>query len=333
MFVPHIGCPCRCSFCNQHEITGQAEAITPEKVHQAVKQAKNRIEKDAQSVEIAFFGGSFTAIEKSYRLALLEAAQREVQAYGLGGIRISTRPDKIDVPILNTLKSYGVTAIELGAQSLCEEVLKANRRGHTAAQVVTAAKLIQSAGFELGLQMMTGLYQDTSEKAMQTAEKIIALKPDTVRIYPTLLFENTYLYELWQKGEYTPQSLEEAVSLCADLIPLFEKNGIRIIRVGLHAEAEMQGKYVAGPFHAAFKELCLSRIFYQRLWAALHEKIVKTGKIKYTVKVNPKMFSVAVGQKKENQRKLREQGFQIGFEQDSAVALGDFKLTVQPMEE
>ncbi|WP_242964975.1 elongator complex protein 3 [Scatolibacter rhodanostii] len=330
--MPHVGCPCHCSFCNQREITGQTNLISGEDVHHAVLQAQGRIVQEPESVEIAFFGGSFTAIRREYMLSLLEAAYEDVTRFRLKGIRVSTRPDAINGEILSLLKKHGVTAIELGAQSLSNEVLVANRRGHTAKQVEEAAVMIQEFGFELGLQMMTGLYQDTPEKALETAQKIIQLKPDTVRIYPTLLFKDTYLYELWQKNEYTPQGLEEAVKLCAKLIPTFEQAEIKVIRVGLHAEGEMQKKCVAGPFHPAFKELCLSQIFYERLIADLQENLVKTGEIQYTIKVNPKYLSVAAGQKKSNEIDLKKEGFTVQFVQDSAVAVGEYLLETQHSE-
>ncbi len=291
-----------------------------------MQKAANSIAENPQAVQIAFFGGSFTAINREYMISLLHAADKEVKAYGLGGIRISTRPDKIDEEILTLLKRYGVTAIELGAQSLCDEVLRANRRGHTAEDICRAAAQINAFGFELGLQMMTGLYQDTEERAIETARKMIAVAPKTVRIYPTLLFADTYLYELWQAGKYQPQTLEEAVSLCAALIPLFEKAGIRVIRTGLHADAEMQGKYVAGPFHPAFKELCLSRIFYQKVLSAMRENVAKTEQTRYTIKVNPKFFSAAVGPKKQNIAFWENEGFFIEMQQDNTVKPGDFLL-------
>ncbi|MBQ3903792.1 MAG: radical SAM protein, partial [Eubacterium sp.] len=201
IFVPHNGCPQQCSFCNQKTITGQAYQPTAKDVDEAVQKA---LRKKGYKFEIAFFGGSFTAIDRAYMTELLDAAEPYVKSGAVSGIRISTRPDYIDDEILTLLKSKGVTAIELGAQSMDDEVLSANLRGHTAADVVNASKLIKSYGFELGLQMMTGLYLDTDEKDIETARKIIELKPETVRIYPTVVLKGTYLEELYDGKAYRP---------------------------------------------------------------------------------------------------------------------------------
>ncbi len=180
-----------------------------------------------QNAEIAFFGGSFTAIDPDYRLALLKTAHAACETYGFAGIRCSTRPDAIDDERLTVLKQYGVTAIELGAQSMDGEVLLLNRRGHTAKDVENAARLIRAYGFELGLQMMTGLPGDSDAKAMKTVKRLLALKPNTMRIYPTIVLENTPLCDLYRAGKYTPQTLEDAVSLCAKLIPMIEQRGVK----------------------------------------------------------------------------------------------------------
>ena len=201
----------------------------------AAKQMGERV----QNAEIAFFGGSFTAIDPDYRLALLKTAHAVCETYGFAGIRCSTRPDAIDDERLTVLKQYGVTAIELGAQSMDGEVLLLNRRGHTAKDVENAARLIRAYGFELGLQMMTRLPGDSDAKAMKTVERLLALKPNTMRIYPTIVLENTPLCDLYRAGKYTPQTLEDAVSLCAKLIPMIEQRGVKLIRVGLHASEEL----------------------------------------------------------------------------------------------
>ena len=225
IFVPHLGCPCQCSFCNQKTITGQANQPTPQDVDKAVKTA---LKSKGFDYEIAFFGGSFTAIDREYMISLLKAANKYIKSNEVKGIRISTRPDCIDEEILDLLKEYGVTSIELGAQSMDDEVLLANRRGHTAKDVENASELIKSYGFELGLQMMTGLYKDSEEKAIKTAEKIIALSPQTVRIYPTVVLKGTYLADLYLSGEYKPLNADESAQLCAKLVLLFEKNNIKI---------------------------------------------------------------------------------------------------------
>ncbi|MDE6723569.1 MAG: radical SAM protein, partial [Eubacterium sp.] len=204
IFVPHIGCPQKCSFCNQNTITGSHSAPTPDDVKTAVETALQRADYE---YEIAFFGGSFTAIKRDYMISLLEAAKPYIESGRVKGIRCSTRPDAVDDEVLSLLKSYGVTAVELGAQSMNDMVLSANLRGHTADDVRNASKLIQKYGFELGLQMMTDLYLSSPEMDIETAKEIIKLNPDTVRIYPTVTLKNTYLEKLMHEGKYTPSSL------------------------------------------------------------------------------------------------------------------------------
>ena len=200
IFVPHIGCPNKCSFCNQRYITGVFKAPHPEDVIDAVERAKKSPNFAPENTQIAFFGGSFTAINRNYMLSLLDVAAEFVEKGEVSGIRISTRPDCINEEILDVLKHYGVTSIELGCQSMSDEVLKLNNRGHTAEDVLKSAKLIKAYGFEFGVQMMTGLYGDTKQKSIETAEKLIALSPDTARIYPTVVLEGTELERLYRLG-------------------------------------------------------------------------------------------------------------------------------------
>ena len=192
IFVPHNGCPHRCSFCNQNAITGQAKQPPPADVEQAAKRAAETLPKGV-TAELAFFGGSFTAIERNYMVSLLKAAQPFLQAGVFSGIRCSTRPDCIDADILSLLKDYGVKAVELGAQSMNDDVLRRNRRGHTAADVERAAGLIRAAGLSLGLQMMVGLPGDTPNGAWETARCLAALGPETMRIYPTIILSGSLL--------------------------------------------------------------------------------------------------------------------------------------------
>ena len=238
IFVPHIGCPNMCSFCNQRHITGIHRAPRPQDVINAVNTAVSSCGYNSSSTEIAFFGGSFTAINRNYMIDLLQAAYQFVKDGTVSGIRISTRPDAIDDEILLLLKRYGITSIELGAQSLNDNVLKLNNRGHSSQDVINASNLIKKHGFSLGLQMMTGLYGDCDDFAIKTAEEIIKLKPDTVRIYPTIVLKNTDLAALYIDNKYKPQTLENADELCARLLKMFEGENITVIRLGLHSIEE-----------------------------------------------------------------------------------------------
>lgn len=301
IFVPHIGCPNKCSFCNQRYITGVCKAPREKDVISAVAAAKKSPKYDPENTEIAFFGGSFTAINRNYMMGLLDVAYRFVKSGDVKGIRISTRPDAIDEEILEILKAHGVTAIELGAQSLVARVLKMNNRGHSAQDVVNASRLIREYGFELGLQIMTGLYCDSDEGAIKTAKKVIDIAPDTVRIYPTIVLKDTDLGALFEDGKYNPQSLGEAVELASKLYTMFTENGINVIRLGLHSIEEKA--FLAGPWHPAFSELCQSRIMLNKAIKQLAEK----GK--YKIFVNKSDVSKMIGQKKSNILHLESSGY------------------------
>ena len=306
LFVVHKGCPHTCSFCNQRSISGSSKDITAADVHEAVKIAVGSLsESEAAGGEIAFFGGSFTMVERDYMLSLLEAAYEYVEKGVFKGIRISTRPDGISEEICDILKKYGVTAVELGAQSLDDRVLSLNERGHTARQVENASRMLKKYGFELGLQMMTGLYGSEDADSIETAEKIISLSPDTVRIYPTVVIKGTRLYDLMKKGEFVPKGVPETAELCARLIPMFENAGIKIIRVGLHSGGGVEEGFAGGAYHPALREICEGRIYYN---SAL-EKLSKLGEGSYILNVSPKEISKMTGQKKENLIKLREKGY------------------------
>lgn len=307
LFVAHQGCKHKCSFCNQRTISGQVETATPQDVVRAAEIAKKSLGENSANAEISFFGGSFTAIDKDYMISLLEAAYPYIKDGTFKGIRASTRPDAVDSEILSLLKAYGVTALELGAQSMDDEVLELNMRGHTADDVVKASSLIKEQGIELGLQMMTGLYGDTYEKCIDSAKKIIALKPETVRIYPTVVLENTYLAKLYKSGEYKPQTLDEAVTVCSRLLRMFDENSVRVIRLGLHSGGNVEQGYIAGAYHPAFRELCEGEIYYQKVLDCISQQELKKGN--YDIYVNPKGISAMTGQHRQNIEKLSKQGF------------------------
>lgn len=310
IFIPHMGCPNMCSFCNQHTISNSVAPSPKEVGEMLAKACENLPEGEA---EIAFFGGSFTAIGRDYMTALLEQAYPYVNGGKVCGIRCSTRPDCIDRDVLNVLKSYGVTAIELGAQSMDNAVLAANNRGHTAENVYNASALIKEYGFELGLQMMTGLYLSTPEKDIETAEKIAEIKPNTVRIYPTVILKGTRLGELYKSGEYMPYSFETAAEICADMLEMFERKGIRVIKLGLHASETVEADMLGGFYHPAFREICEGILFRREI-----EKQVKSGG-KYIVYTAPNAVSKAAGQKKCNIKYFSEKGINIKIMQDKSL--------------
>jgi len=260
--------------------------------------------------EIAFFGGSFTAIDREYMISLLEAVKPYISRFK--GIRISTRPDYIDDEVLSVLKVYGVTTIELGAQSMDDNVLSANNRGHSSQDVINASRLIKSYSFNLGLQMMTGLYKSSFESDYNTALEFVKLKPDCVRIYPTVIMKDTALADLYHNGEYAPYALDDSVSLCSQIMMLFDDNNIDVIRVGLHYSDSLINGSLGGNYHPAFKELCENKIFLDKIL----KSIINTDYKDIIVTVNPASVSKLIGQNRSNIRALEEMGINIIIEKD-----------------
>ena len=265
IFVPHAGCPHNCAFCDQRTITSTEKPPRAADVERICTAALSE-GRDPADTEIAFFGGSFTAVPRRYMLELLEAAQPFIGEGRFSGIRISTRPDYIDEEILDILKAHHVTAIELGAQSMSDEVLEANERGHSAKDAAYAAMLIKSRRcFQLGLQMMVGLYKSTPQEERRSWRRIAALSPDTVRIYPVVILEGTRLGELYKSGEYQPFDFDTAVELCAGFLADAEQRGIEVIKLGLHASRDVEAKKLGGFYHPAFRELCEGRLYLRQM--------------------------------------------------------------------
>ncbi len=298
VFIPELACPFRCVYCNQYNITGSCKAPDVAEVEGVILKHLSTIDSAGNKVEVAFFGGSFTGLEMFMQQRYLEVVQPWIEKGIIKGIRISTRPDYITEEILANLHKMGVTAIELGAQSLDNEVLKLSGRGHTSDHVKIAARMIKAMGFELGLQMMTGLPGDSDEKSLQTAREIIKLQADTTRIYPTLVIRDTPLAKLFERGEYKPQSLEEAAGLCARLWVVFHQAGVKMLRLGLHpSEGFYNGAtLLAGPFHPAFGELVLTKVWFDRLFPLAQK--YQAGKI--VIQVNPAELNAAIGHKARN---------------------------------
>lgn len=324
-FIPHLGCPNQCSFCNQRTISGQKSPPSPEEIRQGCQAALEYLGRRAEQAEIAFFGGSFTAVERSYMVSLLEAAFPFVGENRFSGIRISTRPDAVEDEILALLQDYGVTVIELGVQSMDDEVLQKNFRGHTARQAAEASRRIHQYGFSLGLQMMTGLDGQNSESCLATAAHLAELEPQCVRIYPTVVLRGTLLAERFLKGMYSPPSLEETVSLGAELLDFFEGKQIPVIRFGLHASKEVEGQMLAGGYHPALRELCEARRFLFRQRDVLKSCYPEGCEKTVQLAVNPKDISKALGQKKENLLLLEKEGWRVQLVQDGNVKIGQVK--------
>lgn len=322
LFVPHMGCPHQCSFCNQKTISGSVKPLTPEDVTETLEKAVND-NNEPLNTEVAFFGGSFTAIPKEYMISLLEASKPFIEKGFFNGVRISTRPDAIDEEILDILKEYHVKSIELGAQSTDEEVLTLNKRGHTREDIFTASHLIKAKGFSLGLQMMTGLLGDTDDKTLKTGDDIISIKPDTVRIYPTVVLEGTELCEKYKTGAFTPQTLENAVEICGKLLKKFHDNNIKVIRLGLHSGGNVEEGFVAGVYHPAFGELCESAVYLHILKEKLKDF---KGDKDFTVFVKPSEISKMTGHKGCNKQLLLNEGYTITVKGDESLSKYELKL-------
>ena len=296
IFIPHSGCPNDCVFCNQKRISGSLFPADGESVRRDIAQALEKLPVELKK-EVAFYGGSFTAIPVGEQEELLSAAGEFMARGEIHALRLSTRPDAIDPDTLARLKRYGVRTIELGSQSMCEDVLLASGRGHTAEDTVRAAGMIKKAGFQLILQMMTGLPGSSSEKDMESARTIAALHPDGVRIYPTVIVKDTALYDMWRRGEYAEHTVENAVELCSQLLPVFRDAGIPVIRLGLNPTEELSaGAAAGGAYHPALGEMVLSRMLLKKVRPLL-EKFAGQDVV---VSVHPKRVSAMVGQKRQN---------------------------------
>lgn len=311
-----MGCPNACSFCDQRIISSTAHAPTPDEAEEIIRGAYDRISspEDRSQTEIAFFGGSFTAIDRDYMTSLLERAAKYLKTPeqdGFRGIRISTRPDCIDEEILMLLKKFGVKSIELGAQSMRDSVLSANLRGHTADDVKMASELIKRNGLELGLQMMVGLYKSTPEDEIFTMNEIIGICPKTVRIYPVAVLRGTYLAELFAKDEYVLYPFDECVSLCARLMEGFTESGIKVIRLGLHAEESVENRTVAGFYHPAFGELVRS----EWVKSIIKKELLKDGIAE--CRAPNRNMSILAGHRKSNKAYFADKS--VSFKRDDSL--------------
>jgi histone acetyltransferase (RNA polymerase elongator complex component) len=286
IFVMNSGCPHRCIFCNQKITAGNyPQKINKEYLEKEVNTYLTWNKDKFRTVEIAFYGGSFTAIEESYQENLLSWAQYYVQAGLVHGIRISTRPDYIDPLILARLKRYSIRTVEIGAQSFVDEVLQFAQRGHNADTIVSAINLLKEGNFRTGLHLMVGLPCDSQDGFIYSLTKTIELKPDTVRIHPVVVFSGTTLAAEFVRGSYRPLPLSEAVSFCALARERLSAAGIRVIRTGLHLTKEMEaaGAVLAGPLHPAFGSLVLSTIYFDHITKLLEQLPGDTREINFSL--------------------------------------------------
>lgn len=310
IFVPHLGCPNDCTFCNQKKISGQKKNISSNDVKDIIEYYLASFKEKNRKVEVAFFGGSFTGIDKNIQEELLLAANEYIKDGRVDSIRISTRPDYISQDVLNLLKKYNVQTIELGVQSANDYILSKCKRGHNFEDVKIASRLIRKNKIKLGHQMMVGLPESTQKDEIETAKKLIKLHPKMVRIYPVLVIKDTKLAEEYRNKEYTPNTLEQAVETSAILLKMFNKKKIDVIRIGLQSTDEIcnpekeSSQVVAGPYHPAFRQLVESRICYDHFSKQIGKLNNKVKAIK--VLVNGSIINSFVGHKRENIKKIKE---------------------------
>lgn len=333
IFVPHLGCPNSCTFCNQKTISGQSKQVTAKDVRDTIEYYLSNFKDNNKYVEVAFFGGSFTGIEEEVQEELLQAAFEYIKQKKVNSIRISTRPDYINKKILKRLKRYKVKTIELGVQSTNNYILSRCQRGHTFEDVKKASKLIRRKRFILGHQMMVGLPESTKLDEINTTKALIKLKPKIVRIYPVLVIKGTKLEDEYKNNEYIPLTVNQAVERCKEIVAMFNKKNIKVIRLGLqntntidepgHNESEV----VAGPYHPAFRQLVESSMWYDSILDHIKQFNTKVKVVE--IRANPININNIIGHKKENIKKLNEiYDLEVNVTSDESIRPGDFKVNI-----
>ena len=333
IFVPHLGCPNDCIFCNQKSISGQKKNMTRQEAKNIIETHLKSINKENSLVEIAFFGGSFTAIEEKQQEELLGLAYEYIKNKKVDSIRVSTRPDYINKTILKRLKKYKVKTIELGVQSANNYILNRCKRGHTFEDVKKASKQIKWYGFNLGHQMMVGLPDSSEKDDIQTAKDLIKLKPKMVRIYPVLVIKGTELEREYQNKEFIPLTVSQAVERSKEILKLFAKKKIQVIRIGLQNTETIadptskESEVVAGPYHPAFGQLVEDSIWYDKIVKEI--KKINANVVRVEIQTNTKNINNVVGHKKENLEKLKDTYAVIATaKENSNIKPGKFKLKV-----
>lgn len=316
IFIPFLGCPHDCAFCNQVKITNYKDNINEENTIRQINQYLSYFPKNENPKEIAFFGGSFTGLDEKVMISYLETALNYKKKGIIDRIRLSTRPDYINNSILDILKKYEVDVIELGIQSLDNEILNANERGHSKEDSIRASKLIKDYGFKLGHQIMPGLYKDSFDKAIQTGLESIKMNPDMVRIYPTLVIKDTKLEKLYKECLYKPLSLDEAIEISSRLYMIYSYKKIPVIRIGLQPTENINEKkdVVAGPFHPSIRQLVETNIHKIYL-----EELINKYRLKNKIKIHisNREISIIAGNKKANKNYFyKKYGLVINFEND-----------------
>lgn len=307
IFLPHAGCPHQCVFCNQVSITGTKHvAVNQKDIRTRIQEFLRYKTEDRKPVQLAFFGGNFLGQEPEDIKSCLALANEFISRGLIDSIRFSTRPDTIDAARLDMLVDFPVSMVELGVQSMDDQVLKLAERGHRSADSSRAVKALRSRKLGVGIQMMAGLPGDTEDRSLATAHRIVELAPDCVRIYPTVVVENSRLAHWFNQGKYHPLPLETAVTLVKKIYLIFKKEGIAVIRMGLQATEDLDNgsAVLAGPHHPAFGHMVHSEIFYDTAVADIESGELKSNTL--TIFVNPASISKMRGLNNSNIKKLKK---------------------------
>jgi len=337
VFIPYSGCPHRCIFCNQKKIAGYSEGVGIENIRKTIDtwisnfiphpspQPSPRSGEGEVKVQIAFYGGSFTAIPIERQEEILSSVSNYLKDGAVDSIRLSTRPDSISDENLALLKRYGVKTVELGVQSMNNRVLAMSERGHSAEDVRNASRLLKGNGFETGIQIMPGLPGDTLESSLHTVDEVIKLKPDFVRIYPAVVIKDTGLADLYKKGAFKPLTLSNAITACKIMLMKFDINNIPVIRIGLQPTSSLTEKDVIldGPFHPALRQLIESEIAYDMMIYSIKGQVAR-GKWQGAIFfISHKELSNFIGQKRANLKRLKsETGLMVDVKADAGLEPG-----------
>lgn len=307
IFIPHEGCPNDCVFCNQKKITARTKPVLPKDIKNTVDTYLSTIDRNkVKTVELSFFGGSFTGLPIDKQSGYLAEALKYKQAGIIDKIHLSTRPDYITRPILDNLKKYEVSVIELGVQSFDEEVLKASNRGHTQADIYKACDLIHEYDFTLGIQLMIGLPGDSLEKCMFSTRESVRMKPEIARLYPTIVIENTELLNMYKRGEYNPLSENEAVNITKEMYKILFASCIKIIRVGLKSTDLINSDSTLSDYHPAFRQLVEGEIAKEQLEEKLLNSLQNGDCTRFHFESNSFSFSNMVGNSAKNKKYFLE---------------------------
>jgi len=305
IFIPHAGCPHRCLFCDQLAVTAGGDGkITRQRIVETVQSYTETRPDWDRDIELAYFGGSFTSLPMKRQLDLLKIGGELIDKGLIDALRISTRPDAISEKILGFLSEYGVRTIELGIQSMSDHVLELSQRGHTTDDARNAARLIIESGFDLIAQIMPGLPGDTEETIIKTAEEVVKLAPDGVRIYPAVILKDTEMERLYLEGTYEPLSLDETVRIAGLIVRMFQKHNIPVIRIGLSHSRELQKRVVAGPYHESLGALVMEGMMAERIETTVNSLTHIPDPL--VIRVHPKLVGAAVGGNKKTIRRLEK---------------------------